>query len=172
MTDTLFSQSRTFLFGSNTTSQNRCDLKSKVGRCSGADLGFWEGFASVLDITLKHKTKVTIALRGGRYFLDEGSAAGDLQRRCSVPAPWPSQTKNGRSNADRAHSFRTPCFKTTIRRIGRIFPDLMFVWCIRDKSMSHASSLSVKLTVPAFSAQAASMRKDSYGLKSAHCVVP
>jgi hypothetical protein len=75
MTDTLFSQSRTFLFGSNTRSQNRCDLKSKVGRCSGADLGFWDGFASVLDITLKHKTKVTIALRGGRDFPDDGSAA-------------------------------------------------------------------------------------------------
>ena len=68
MTDTLLSQSRTFLFGSNTTSQNRCDLKSKVGRCSGADLGFWDSFASVLDITLRHKTKVTIALRGGREF--------------------------------------------------------------------------------------------------------
>ena len=78
MTDTLFSQSRTFLFGSNTRSQNRCDLKSKVGRCSGADLGFWDGFASVLDITLKHKTKVTIARRGGRDFLDDGSAAGDF----------------------------------------------------------------------------------------------
>jgi hypothetical protein len=41
-------------------------LKSKVGRRSGADLGFWDGFASVLDITLKHKTKVTIgyAVRG------------------------------------------------------------------------------------------------------------
>ena len=78
MTDTLFSQSRAFLFGSNTRFQNRCDLKSKVGRCSGADLGFWEGFASVLDMTLKHRTKVTMALRGGRAFLDDGCAAGTI----------------------------------------------------------------------------------------------
>ena len=97
MTDTLFSQCRTYLFGSKTTSQNRCDLKSKLGRCSGADLGFWDGFASVLDITLKHKTKVTIALRDGRFF-SEAKRCGRFSKAVLCPSTmafahkqWPQQ---------------------------------------------------------------------------------
>jgi len=38
-------------------------LKSKAGRCSGADLGFWDIFTNVLDITFKREAEVTIALR-------------------------------------------------------------------------------------------------------------
>ena len=147
MTDTLFSQSRTFLFGSNTRSQNRCDLKSKAGRCSGADLGFWDGFASVLDITLKHKTKVTIALRGGRDFLANGNAARGFLRRCSAQHHGLRKQKGGRNNADLAQSFKTPDFNTTIRRMGRIVPDLTFVCCMPSKSIDHASSWSVRSTI-------------------------
>ena len=140
MTDTLFSQSRTFLFGSNTRSQNRCDLKSKVGRCSGADLGFWDGFASVLEITLKHKTKVTIALRGGRYFLGEGTAADDHAQYLQSSTQWPSQTKEGRRSADLAQYLKAPSFAMTMRRIGRFFWVWSFVCCIDAKSMDHVSS--------------------------------
>ena len=140
MTDTLFSQSRAFLFGSNTRFQNRCDLKSKVGRCSGADLGFWEGFASVLDMTLKHRTKVTMAPRGGRAFLDDGSAAGDHAQNLQSSTPWPSQTKEGRRSADHAQYLKSACFTMTMRRIGRFFWVWSFVCCIDAKSMDHVSS--------------------------------
>jgi len=38
-------------------------LKSKAGRCSGADLCFWDIFTSVSDITFKRDAEVTNALR-------------------------------------------------------------------------------------------------------------
>ena len=140
MTDTLFSQSRTFLFGSNTRFQNRCDLKSKVGRCSGADLGFWDGFASVLDITLKHKTKVTIAA--------PVVSADVFQSRCCTRFTHGALSqhqglrtqKEGRRNADHAHSCKIPCFNITTRRIARVLPVWRFVCCINTKSMHHVSS--------------------------------
>ena len=63
MTDKLFLHCRTYLCLPRTTGPNRCDLKSKAGRCSGADLGFWDIFTSVLDTTFKREAEVTSALR-------------------------------------------------------------------------------------------------------------
>ena len=40
----------------------------------------------------------------------------------------------GRSNADLAQSFKTPCFKITTRRIARVVPVWRFVCCIFTKS--------------------------------------
>ena len=140
MTDTLFSQSRTFLFGSNTRFQNRCDLKSNVGRCSGADLGFWDGFASVLDITLKHKTKVTIAAPVVSADVFQSRCCTRFTHDAGAQHHGLRKKKESRSNADLAQSCKTPCFKTTTRRIARVVPVWRFVCSIFTKSMDQASS--------------------------------
>jgi hypothetical protein len=79
--------------------------------------------------------------------------------------------KEGRTNADLAHSFKTPCFKMTTRRMGRTFPDLTFVCCMPSKSIDHTSSWRIKSTVLSLADKAASRRKISWGRKSAHDIV-
>ena len=99
------------------------------------------------DITLKHKTKVTIALRGGRDFLADGSAAAIFEDGALSQHHGLRKQKGGRNAADLAQSFRTPDFNTTMRRMGRVVPELTFFCCMVSKSSCHASSLSVRSTI-------------------------
>ena len=117
MTDTLFLQCRTYLFRPKTTSQNRCDLKSKAGRCSGADLGFWDGFTSVLDITFKDSAEVTMAVRVVLSSLPSEALRAMITDGL-VPAPWPGDTNNGRRQCDRVRVQKTH-LRRLLRRLMR-----------------------------------------------------